>query len=188
MLKASQQALGTEAKANACHQLLDYVAAHPNAGIRYLASNMILAVYTDALYLSKHNTRSWVSAHFYLTLNLASTIKHGMSLASEAELAALYYGCKTAVPIQTMLAIMGHTQPTTPIMTDNITAQGPAVGTMTPKASKSMDQHFHSLKYHSAQCQFLYLWCHGILNAPTTPVNINPSIIKLFAHSLFSLC
>jgi hypothetical protein len=87
--------------ANACHQLLDYVATHPNADIRYTASNMILAVHTNASYLSEHNTCSQASAHFYLTnkgdkefnngaiLNLASIIKNVMSLASEAELAAL---------------------------------------------------------------------------------------------------
>jgi hypothetical protein len=45
---ASQKSQGTEATANACHQLLDYIATHPNAGIHYLASNMILAVHTDA--------------------------------------------------------------------------------------------------------------------------------------------
>jgi hypothetical protein len=37
--KASQQAQGAEAVANACHQLLDHVATHPNAGICYLASD-----------------------------------------------------------------------------------------------------------------------------------------------------
>jgi hypothetical protein len=47
-----------EAVANACHQLLDNVATHPNAGIHYLASDMILAVHTNALYLSKHNACS----------------------------------------------------------------------------------------------------------------------------------
>jgi hypothetical protein len=149
---ASRQAQGTEGMADACHQLLEYVATHPNAGIRYLASDMIRVAHTDALYLSEHNTCSWASAQFYLTkkgdkefnngaiLNLASIIKHVMSLASEAELATLYYGCKIAVPIQTTLDKMGHMQPLTPVKTDNITAQGLTIGTMTPKASKSMDK------------------------------------------------
>jgi hypothetical protein len=86
-----------------------------------------------------------------------------MSLASEVELAALYYSCKIVVPIQTTLDEMGHTQPMTPTTMDNITAQGLTVGTMIPKASKSMDQHFHWLKCCSAQQQFLYLWRCGIL-------------------------
>jgi hypothetical protein len=173
---ASQQAQGMEAVADACHQLLDYVATHPNAGICNLASNMILVVQTYVLYLSKHNACSQASAHFYLTnkgdkefnngsiLNLASIIKHVMSLACEAELVALYYGCKIAVLIQTSLDEMGHTQPMMPVMTDNIMAQDLTVGTMTPNASKSMDQQFHWLKCHSAQQQFLYLLHRVILN------------------------
>ncbi len=135
----------------ACHQLLDYVATHPNAGLRYLASNMILAVHTNVSYLSKHKACSRASAHFYLTnkgnkefnnsaiLNLASIIKNVMSLTSEADLAALYYSCKITVPIQTTLDKMGHTQPMTPVTTDNITAQSLTIGIMTPKASNSMD-------------------------------------------------
>ncbi len=106
-----------EAMADTCHQLLDYVVTHPNAGIHFLASNMILAVHTNAWYLYEHNVRSRASAHFYLTnkgdkefnngaiLSPASIIKHVMSLASESDLAALYYGCK--VPIQTMLDKIG---------------------------------------------------------------------------------
>jgi hypothetical protein len=101
-----------EAMAKACHQLLDYVATHPNAGICYLASDMILAVHANASYLSKHNACSQVSAPHQQSQkriqqrchsDLASIIKHVMSLALEAELAAIYYGCKIAVPIQTAL-------------------------------------------------------------------------------------
>jgi hypothetical protein len=137
---ASQQAEGTEAVTDPCHQLLGYVTTHPNAGICYLASDMILAVHSNASYLSKHNQCSQASAHFYLTnkgddefnnriiLNLTSIIKHVMSLASESELAALYYGCKIAVPIQTTLDEMGHTQPPTPVTTDNISRPNISTG------------------------------------------------------------
>ena len=96
---------------------------------------------------------------------LSSIIKHVMSSASEAEMAALYYGCKVAAPLRTTLEELGHYQPKpTPVTTDNITALGLTMGTMTPKASKSMDQRFHWLKCRNAQCQFQYLWRKGILN------------------------
>jgi hypothetical protein len=114
------------------------------------------------------NGKSRASAHFYLTnhkdkefnngaiLTLSSIIKHVMSSASEAELAALYYGCKLAIPICTTLKEMGYPQlKCTMITTGNITAQGLTMGTMTPKASKLMDQHFNWLKCRNAQCQFL---------------------------------
>jgi hypothetical protein len=51
----------------------------------------------------------------------------------------------------------------TMITTNNITAQGLTMGTMTPMASTSMDQCFHWLKCCNAQRQFLYLWHCGIV-------------------------
>ena len=70
-----------------------------------------------------------------------------MLSASEAELAALYYGCKQAIPICIALEEMGHKHSTsTPVTMDNITAQGLTTGTMAPKASKSNDQLFKWLK------------------------------------------
>jgi len=174
---AARQANGTRAVYDACHQLLDYVATHPNAGICYKACDMILAVHTDASYLSEMGGKSRAAGHFYLSnvndedfnngaiLTLSSIIKHVMSSASEAEMAALYYGCKVAAPLRTTLEELGHYQPKpTPVTTDNITALGLTMGTMTPKASKSMDQRFHWLKCRNAQRQFTYLWRKGILN------------------------
>jgi hypothetical protein len=174
---ATCQANGTTALAESCQQLLDYFATHPNAGIHYKACAMILAVHTKASYLSEQNGTSRASAHFYLTnhedkefnngaiLTLSSIIKHIMSSAFKAKLAALYYGCKLAVPICTTLKEMGHPQlKYTMITTNNITAQGLTMGTMTPKASKLMDQHFHWLKCHNAKHQFIYLWHCAIDN------------------------
>ncbi len=156
---AARQSSGTRAVAGACHQLLDYVATHPNTGIRYKVCNMVLAVHIDASYLSEPGGKSRASSHFYLSncndedfnngaiLTLSTIIKHVVSSASEAELAALYCGCKLAAPLQTTFEELSHVQPTpTPVTTDNITAQGLTMGTMTPKASKSMDQCFHWLK------------------------------------------
>jgi hypothetical protein len=128
-------------------------------------------------YLSKKNDKIRTSAHFYLTnhndkefnnsaiLTLFSIIKYVMFSASKAELAALCHGCKLAVPIFTTLEEMGHPQlKRTMITTDNITAQGLTMGTMTPQASKLMDQCSHWLKCCNVQCQFLYLWRCGIDN------------------------
>jgi hypothetical protein len=174
---AARQANGTKAVAESCQQLLDYVATHPNADIQYKACDMILAVHTNASYLSEQEGKSRAAAHFYLTnkgdkefydgaiLTLLSIIKHAMSSTSEAELAALYYSCKLTVPLQTTLEEMGHPQhDRTMVTTDNIRAQRFTLGTMTLKASKSMDQCFHWLKCRNAQRQFLYLWRRGTSN------------------------
>ena len=156
---AAGQSNGTQAVAEACHRLLDYVTTHPDVGICYHACDMILAVHTDASYLSKIGGKSRATGHFYLTnrnnedfnnravLTLSSIIKHVMSSASEAELADFYYRCKQAAPICVTLAEMGHPQPDpTPITINNITAQGLTMGAMTPKASKSNNQRFNWLK------------------------------------------
>jgi hypothetical protein len=138
---------------------------------------MILTDHTDASYLSKAGGKSRAAGHFYLTnqnnenfnngavLTLLAIIKHVMSSMSKAELSALYYGCKMAAPICTTLKELGHNQANpTPITTDNLTAQGLTMGTITAKASKSMDQRFHWLKCCDAQRQFKYIWLKGILN------------------------
>jgi hypothetical protein len=115
-----QQSNGTQAVANACHQLLDYVVTYPNAGLQHHNCDIILAIHTDASYLSKAVGKSRAAGHIYHTnqnnenfnngavLTLSAIIKHVMSSASKAELSALYYGCKMAAPICTTLEALGH--------------------------------------------------------------------------------
>ena len=103
---ATRQSKGTDNVKKASHQLLDCLATHPNAAIRYHASNMILALDTDASYLSDPNARSRAAAYYFLTRKdrpnfnnrvidiLSTVIKHVMSSALEAKTGALYYGCK----------------------------------------------------------------------------------------------
>jgi hypothetical protein len=50
---AAHQSNSTRAVADACHQLLNHAATHPNAGIRYKVCNMVVAAHTDASYLSE---------------------------------------------------------------------------------------------------------------------------------------
>ena len=54
----SRQTKVTKAKIDACHQILDYLATHPDAAICYHASDMILAFDTDASYLSELGGKS----------------------------------------------------------------------------------------------------------------------------------
>jgi hypothetical protein len=146
---SARQPNGTEAILAACRHLLDYLATHPNAAIRYRSSDMILRFDTDASYLSEVNAKSRAAAYYYMTRKgnrafhngaidvLSTIIKHGMSSASEAETGALYYGCKCALPYRVTLDEIGHTQfEPTPVTTNNNTAHGLTMGTMTSKASK----------------------------------------------------
>ena len=45
---------------------LDYCHTHPNAGVRFVASDMILALHSDASYLSEPNLKSRAGRTFLL--------------------------------------------------------------------------------------------------------------------------
>ena len=113
------------------------LATYPNADICYHARDMILALDTDASYLSEPNARSRAAAYYLLTQKdrpdfnngaieiLSNVIKHVMSSASEAETEALYYGCKQAIPYCGTLEDTGHAQPSpTPVTPNKNTSHG----------------------------------------------------------------
>ena len=86
----------------------------------YSASEMILAVHSNAGYLNEPKARSRAGGHFFMSnnsnippnngaiLNIAHIIKHVMASATEAELAALYIVAREAVHIRIILEEMGH--------------------------------------------------------------------------------
>eukprot|EP00804_Cyclotella_cryptica_P027931 CCRYP_003827-RA/>CCRYP_003827-RA protein AED:0.22 eAED:0.22 QI:0/0/0/1/1/1/3/0/649 len=102
---ATQQANPTQNTLQLIHHFLDYAMTHQNAVVTYRASNMILAVHSDASYLSETKARSRAGGHFFLTendevprnngaiLTLAQIIKSVMSSAAEAELRCPLHQC-----------------------------------------------------------------------------------------------
>jgi hypothetical protein len=50
----------------ATNQILDYLATHPDATIRYHASDMVLHIHSDTSYLSVSNARSRLGGLFFL--------------------------------------------------------------------------------------------------------------------------
>ena len=82
------------------------MATHPNDGIIYRKSHMQLAAHSDAGYLNEAKARSRASAHVCLSeavpipafngavITIAQIIKHIMSSATEADLAALFITAK----------------------------------------------------------------------------------------------
>jgi hypothetical protein len=63
--QASVQAAPTEHTMSLGKWLLDYVATQPNTVLTYKKSDMILAIHSDASYLSKASARSQVGGHFF---------------------------------------------------------------------------------------------------------------------------
>ena len=107
-------------------QLLDYIATQGEVVITYHASDVQLLAHSDASYLSELKARSRAGGHFLLSidstvpnnngavLNIAHIIKHIMSSATNASLAALYIIAREAVYIHIILEVFGHTQSPTP--------------------------------------------------------------------------
>ena len=173
---ASQSSKPTEDTLEQTYSLLDYVDTQEEAILTYNASNMVLAVHSDASYLNEPQARSRAGGHFFLSsdteipqnngavLNIAHIIKHVMSSATEAELAGLYIMAREAVYIRIILEEMGHKQPKTPLQTDNAMAEAVTNGKIQPKRTKAMDMRFHWLRDRECQEQFRIYWRPGKLN------------------------
>ena len=170
---ASEQAKATEnTKAEMLH-LLNYCATHPEATVRFKASDMILKVHSDASYLSESEARSRAGGYFYLgdktnkiTNNgpihiLAKIIKNVVSSAAEAEIAAVFMNAKDACPIRITLEKMGHKQPPTTIVTDNATAAGILNNNMKQVRSKANDMRYYWVQDRIKQKQFNLIWKAG---------------------------
>jgi hypothetical protein len=106
---ATEQTKATEKTQADMSQMLDYLATHPYATIRYHASDMILHMYSDASYLSVSNTRSRLGGLFFLgnkspeqeiikgsILNIAAVIKNMVASAAESEVGACFHNKKVA--------------------------------------------------------------------------------------------
>jgi hypothetical protein len=65
-LLALAQAAPTEHMLEFVKWLLNYTLSNPDAILMYKSSDMILAMHSNASYLSKANARSQASGHFYL--------------------------------------------------------------------------------------------------------------------------
>ena len=102
---ASEQATPTERTTKCTNHLLDYLATHPKAKIRYYASDMILNVHSDASYLSESRARSRIAGYFFMgstpvdgkPIKMNGNIfvncgilKFVVTSAAEAELGALF--------------------------------------------------------------------------------------------------
>ena len=155
---ATEQSEGTKTTMEKLSQLLNYCTSHPDATVRFTASDMILAVESDASYLSvlvKAHSRA--AGYFYLLTNttpasptdalkpngavhiLCHIMREVLSSAAEANFGALFHNGKESCPLCIALEKMGHhSQParTPSIATDNNTASGIANDTVKQKRSK----------------------------------------------------
>jgi Reverse transcriptase (RNA-dependent DNA polymerase) len=177
---SSQQAKGTQKTMSAVTQLLNYCATYPDTTTRFIASDMVLCVESDASYLSETQARSRAAGYHFLSSTptdettqipsngaitvYSSILREVVSSAAEAELAGLFHNAKEACPLQIALEEMGHPQPPTPIYTDNSTAAGIANDTVKQKRSKAIDMRFYWIRDRVRAKQFVICWKKGSLN------------------------
>jgi hypothetical protein len=149
---ATEQTKVTEKKQAATNQMLDYLATHPDATIRYHASDMVLHIHSDASYLSVSNARSRLGGLFFSgnkfpeqetlngsILNAVVVIKNVVASAAESEVGACFSNTQSGAPLRVTLTKLDHTQPPTPLRADNSTAFGIVNETIKQKRSKAMD-------------------------------------------------
>jgi hypothetical protein len=179
---ATEQTKATKKTEAASNQLLSYLAMHTDATIRYHASDMILHIHSDASYLSVSNARSRLGGLFFLgnnppnqdklngsILNVAFVIKNVVASAAESEVGACFHSAQSGAPLRVTLTEMGHTQPPTPLRTDNSTAFGILNETIKQKRSKAMDMRYHWLIDRVRRKQFDVYWSQGRENLGDYP-------------------
>jgi hypothetical protein len=106
---ASQSSKLTKDTMQRTLQLLDYLAMQEDTVLSYHARNMVLAVHSNASYLSEPKASSRAGGHFFLSsdttippnngavLNIAHIIKNIMSSATKSELVGLYHGGQSGI-------------------------------------------------------------------------------------------
>jgi len=173
---AAAQAEGTQATLDACTQLLNYAATHPEAVLRYEASDMILNIHSDASYLSETKARSRAGGYFFLSTNSdtppingavhvhSSIMRSILASATEAEVGALFHNAQDGEMLRTTLESMGHPQPATPIQTDNEVAEGIINDRVKQRRSKVIDMRFYCVRDHVRQGHFRIHWKKGSEN------------------------
>ena len=173
---AIEQTKATEQTLARCFQLLDYLAHHSTAKVRFYASDMIMNIHSDASYLSEGRARSWTCGHFFMgwlpkndepiKLNGAfhvstNVIRFVVASAAEAELGALFHNCQTGITFRSILHDMGHIQLKTPVHCDNATAVGIANSTVKRQRSRSMEMRFFWISDKCAQEMYALHWHPG---------------------------
>jgi hypothetical protein len=157
-------------------QLLDYLATHPAAKVRYHASSMVLNIHSDASYLSEPRARSRLAGYFFLgevpkkgeNIQINGNIFVSCGIlrivvcsAAEAELGALFLNIKEGKVLRLALSELGHHQPPTPVHCDNSTAAGIANDTVKKQRSRSMEMRFFWVTDQVLNKEFDVQWHPG---------------------------
>jgi len=178
------------------HHFLDYAATHPDATLKYYASDMHLWAASDASYLCESRARSRAGGILFLsdkphfpilpdsppptpnghTQVISKIIDTVMSSAQESENGAGFITAKEIMASRVTLEEMGHEQTTpTPLQFDNKCAVGIINDQVRQKASKCMDMRFYWLRDRVRQNLIHVYWKYGIKNDADYPTKHHPT-------------
>eukprot|EP00804_Cyclotella_cryptica_P011350 CCRYP_016360-RA/>CCRYP_016360-RA protein AED:0.27 eAED:0.23 QI:0/0/0/1/0.5/0.33/3/0/674 len=193
---ATQQTHATENTLKCCNHFLDYVATHPDAQIRYYASDMVLNVHSDASYLSVRDAKNRAAGIFFLgsipknnkpiKLNgaiavLCTILKFVATSAAEAELGALFLNAKDAKIMRLTLQELGHPSPRHP--------QPPPLGIVTNtvkrQKSRSMEMRYFWLLENHINKLFDFQYHPGLENLADYPSKAHPGGHHLTLRPLY---
>jgi hypothetical protein len=132
--------------------LVGYLRQHPERGIAYYASDMILVAHSDANFASK---QSRSGGYYFLGrrddpsfINGAIMTMSGLqtlatACVAESEYIALFTNAKNCLALRHILTVLGYPQQTTPIYCDNLCAVGIANDDIKIKRMKYVDIKYH---------------------------------------------
>jgi hypothetical protein len=182
---ATEKIKATEKTQAVTNQLLDYLATHPDATIRYHASDMILHIHSDASYRPVSNARSRLGVLFFCgdkspeqdklncsMLNVASVINNVVASDAESEVGACFHNAQSGAPLRVTLTELGHIQPPMPLRTENSTVFGIWNETIKQKISKAMDMIYHWLADRVCQNNLTFT---GVQDVKTRRLSHNTS-------------
>jgi hypothetical protein len=173
---AIKQTKGMHSKMEKAKQLLDHLATTPNATICYQASDMIMNVHLDVLYLSEMDARSRACSHFFMGRNakngnpikvngafftLCAILHFVVASATEAELDTLFLNCKEGMIFRMTLEELGHPQPKTQVHCINATTIRVSNNTAKQQRSRSMEIRYFLVCDKIAQDAFSVKWHPG---------------------------
>ena len=206
----TQQSAPTEKTRQEVNWLMDLLAHHPDAKIRYFAGSMQLTVDSDAAYLVVPGAKSRYAGHYFLESfpnrrnyngapnNAAihtecKILPNIVCSAAETECGGLFHNAQMALGIRRTLEAIGHPQRPTRLKTDNKTANSFVHASMKVKRSKTWDMRYRWLRENATRRLFDIYWDKGSNNradyhtkhhAPTIHKTQRPRyILKGFAIS-----
>ena len=173
------QSKATEVTKMWTNWMLDYLATHPDAKIRYWQSDMRLIIHSDASFLTEWDAKSNYGGYFYLGWNQADDEPQKINGAvdvsasllplvaisvAEAELGGTFYNAKKGKVLRLSLEEMGHKQGPTTIFVDNNTASGICNSTIKRQRSRSMNGQYFWLIDQVNLNTYRIVWAPGLEN------------------------